>query len=100
MGISERTKKRIWAKSGGKCAFPGCGEDLIGEKGTILGEVCHIVARKEDGPRGRKSVPVIVISLIIEGEGHHNGHRYIKNGVYKKRVYVSEYPVPFVFFRS
>lgn len=75
MGISERTKKRIWAKSGGKCAFPGCGEDLIGEKGTILGEVCHIVARKEDGPRGKDLIAKEQIdkdeNLILLCAKHH-----------------------------
>lgn len=39
MSISERTLKLLWAKSGGKCAFPGCELDLISEDGSVIGEI-------------------------------------------------------------
>jgi len=46
----------LWAKSGGHCAFPGCGESLILDLGdgvrSIVGVVCHIVAQSPQGPRG------------------------------------------------
>lgn len=53
MSYTEKTRKLLWGKSGGKCAFPGCNKDLIGNEGNIQGEICHIVARKKDGPRGK-----------------------------------------------
>ena len=53
MNYNEKTLKILWGKSGGKCAFPGCNSDLIGDRDNIQGQICHIVARKEDGPRGR-----------------------------------------------
>ncbi len=53
MSYTEKTKKLLWGKSGGKCAFPMCERDLIGKEGNIQGEICHIVARSEGGPRWR-----------------------------------------------
>ncbi len=53
MSYTEKTKKMLWGKSGGKCAFSGCERDLIGQDGNIQGEICHIVARNEGGPRRR-----------------------------------------------
>lgn len=53
MAYNEKTKKLLWGKSGGKCAFPKCNKDLIGDEDNIQGEICHIVARKKEGPRGR-----------------------------------------------
>ncbi len=50
---TEKTKKILWAKSGGKCAFPACERDLIGEDDNIQGEICHIVARNKGGARWR-----------------------------------------------
>ena len=54
MSIDSRTKKVLWGKSGGKCAF--CRADLIieGAKRTdtsVVGEVCHIHSSKPNGPR-------------------------------------------------
>ena len=53
MSYTEKTKKILWGKSGGKCAFPECERDLIGKEDNIQGEICHIVARNEGGPRWR-----------------------------------------------
>lgn len=53
MSYTEKTKKVLWGKSGGKCAFPGCERDLIGKEDNIQGEICHIVAKSERGPRWR-----------------------------------------------
>lgn len=55
MTYTEKTKKILWGKSGGKCAFPKCERDLIGEADNIQGEICHIVAKNEGGPRWRKN---------------------------------------------
>lgn len=50
MPIAERTIKSLFAKSHNQCANPDCGAALvIGE--TILGEICHIRARRKGGAR-------------------------------------------------
>lgn len=51
MSYTEKTKKILWGKSGGKCAFPECERDLIGKEDNIQGEICHIVARNEGGAK-------------------------------------------------
>ena len=52
MAISSTTVKRLFAESGNVCAFPGCSVAMIdGDTGTVVGEVCHIRARRPGGPR-------------------------------------------------
>lgn len=42
--------KRLFAKSGNRCTFPGCPQEIVqGE--TIIGQVCHIKAQSPSGPR-------------------------------------------------
>ena len=50
MSYSDKTLKRLFARSQNQCAMPKCtGPIIIGE--TIVGEVCHIRARRKNGPR-------------------------------------------------
>jgi len=54
MAISEKTRKRIWAKSGNRCAISKI--ELISDPTkecdeSIIGEECHICARTPGGPR-------------------------------------------------
>ena len=44
--------KILFARSGGLCAFPECTEEIIC-RGTndVLGQIAHIVARSDGGPR-------------------------------------------------
>jgi hypothetical protein len=55
--VPEKEMKLLCLKSGGVCAFRGCGRCLI-EPGTalddavIIGEMAHIVADSRQGPRG------------------------------------------------
>lgn len=50
MPIAERTIKGLFAKSQNVCAMPECGATLvIGD--TVLGEICHIRARRKGGAR-------------------------------------------------
>lgn len=51
MPLSSPTIKALFAKSMNKCAFPGCQANIAEDNGTIIGEVCHIEAYKEGGPR-------------------------------------------------
>ncbi|MFG1350457.1 HNH endonuclease signature motif containing protein [Xanthobacter autotrophicus] len=48
---TEKTIKRLFALSGNCCAFPGCSLPIVESAGTITGEICHIRARNEGGPR-------------------------------------------------
>jgi hypothetical protein len=50
MPLSDTTIKRLFAKSGNRCAFPDC-QVHISEEKTIIGQVCHIEADKPGGPR-------------------------------------------------
>lgn len=55
MPVSEKIKRVIWSKAAGKCSI--CKEDLLLNGDTedlthLVGEVAHIVAEKNDGPRG------------------------------------------------
>ncbi|WP_162563769.1 HNH endonuclease, partial [Mycolicibacterium mucogenicum] len=54
MGISVADRKRLWGRSGSRCAM--CFEPVIPESelggAVLIGEEAHIVARELDGPRG------------------------------------------------
>lgn len=50
MPITPTTLKRLFAKSGNKCAMPGCSAILVNGV-HVIGEICHIRARRKTGPR-------------------------------------------------
>jgi len=58
-GISVKTRKRLWLRSGGRCAFNECDQELIEVIGagsdTVLGIECHIVAQKDAPTRVARS---------------------------------------------
>jgi hypothetical protein len=53
VGISVADRKRLWGRSGSRCAM--CFQTVILEAemggAVLLGEEAHIVARESDGPR-------------------------------------------------
>ncbi|TLS76002.1 hypothetical protein FE236_07650 [Mariprofundus erugo] len=55
--------KILWARAAGRCSMPDCRRELTPESdtvaagGIVVGENCHIVAEKVNGPRGRYPVP-------------------------------------------
>lgn len=56
MGITAKTRKELWAKSGNRCAI--CQKELVNqiseEDGNfIVGDECHIISSSESGPRFR-----------------------------------------------
>ncbi len=55
MAIKSRTRKVLWAKSGNRCALCRLElvQDIEGSDNLILGEECHIISGKENGPRGK-----------------------------------------------
>jgi hypothetical protein len=61
MPLSERVKRIVWTKSGGRCAL--CREVLCvagasADVSHLLGDVAHIVAEQDDGPRGRSALTI------------------------------------------
>ena len=58
MSISLKTHKMLWGRSGNMCAFPNCKKELVMDESetddaSVIGEEAHIIARKENGPRGK-----------------------------------------------
>lgn len=56
MSISDNDTKLLWGKAAGICSNPSCKEDLTAilmQSGSYnVGEMAHIIARSEKGPRG------------------------------------------------
>lgn len=57
MPISTKTAKMLWGRAAGLCSMPECRTTLFvsGEEtddAGLIGEMCHMVAESEDGPRG------------------------------------------------
>lgn len=81
--ISVRTRKRLWMRSRGRCAFPRCTGSLLepiqgADEDTIVGIECHIVAR-EDDPTVARSVSSLTptelrefAELITDRRGYSN----------------------------
>jgi hypothetical protein len=58
MGLTLKTRVMLWGRAAGRCSFPGCQLNLVldateADDPSLVGEFCHIVAEKENGPRGR-----------------------------------------------
>jgi hypothetical protein len=55
MSISDRTRKALWARSGNRCSI--CKIELFADSKKAdkfnIGEECHIISSKTDGPRHR-----------------------------------------------
>jgi len=52
LAYREVTLKKLFALSGNSCAFPDCPAPLVDdETDIVIGDICHIKARKPDGPR-------------------------------------------------
>jgi hypothetical protein len=51
MEPTSRTVKRLFALSQNRCAFPKCQVPIVEESGTVTGQICHIKARRQGGPR-------------------------------------------------
>lgn len=59
MGISIKTRKNLWGKSGNRCAY--CKTELVLEKDQFnrilnIGEECHIISQQVNGPRFKEIV--------------------------------------------
>jgi hypothetical protein len=47
---TDATIKRLFARSGNRCAFPRCTIEIVQDQ-TLIGEICHIKASRPGGPR-------------------------------------------------
>ena len=79
--ITQKTKNILFGKSGNKCAHPKCTVSLIqnateGSEAHILGQICHIHAVSEDGPRGKPGLTPQELNspenLILLCPNHHS----------------------------
>lgn len=56
MSISSRDQRALFSRSGNRCAFEACRRLLVATDAAgdviVLGEIAHIVAEHDDGPRG------------------------------------------------
>ena len=50
------TLRKLYILSGNMCAMPNCTKVLIDEDGTWIGEVAHIHAASDGGPRADTSL--------------------------------------------
>lgn len=77
MSISLKDRKLLWAKSGNRCAIckkefnQGPNNDTDNE--AIIGEECHIIAQKNDGPRGEYELEDrdTIDNIILLCRNHH-----------------------------
>jgi hypothetical protein len=75
MSISDRTRKSLWAKSGNRCSI--CKVELLSNKNDSkelnLGEECHIISSKINGPRYKPNIVDYDIfdNLILLCRNHH-----------------------------
>ena len=54
MGITDKTRKLIWGKSGNRCAMCRhvlCIDATLEDDESIIGDECHIISKKVNGPR-------------------------------------------------
>lgn len=62
MAIDPRTRQILWGKAGAICAFPRCPRVLVrdatpDDREVLVGEMAHIVAQRQGGPRRESVVP-------------------------------------------
>ena len=72
---TKKTIKKLFALSGNICAFPGCSSPIIESAGTVIGEICHIQAKNNGGPRYNASLSTKECNafekLILLCRNHH-----------------------------
>lgn len=79
--VSQTTALELWVKAGGRCSFPGCNDYLLTDnltnwRDTKHGQIAHIIAASEDGPRGHDPLPMEersgIDNLILVCRVHHS----------------------------
>ena len=75
MGILDKTRKILWAKSGNRCSI--CKVELFsnenGKERLSIGEECHIISSQKNGPRNNAGVTNYdhYDNLILLCRNHH-----------------------------
>jgi len=78
--ISIKTHKMLWGRSGNRCAMPNCKIELVmdileTDDESLIGEECHIVAQKNNGPRGDEKFDINKLdkyeNLLLLCRNHH-----------------------------
>ena len=78
MAISDKTRKILWGRSGNRCAI--CRREIVldatlSDDASVVGDECHIVSPKEQGPRFDASSPEDQVddpaNLILLCRVHH-----------------------------
>lgn len=75
MAITDKTRKRLWAKSGNRCSI--CKRELFANKDNEtdfnIGEECHIISNKKNGPRHKPNIEDYDLydNLILLCRNHH-----------------------------
>jgi hypothetical protein len=81
MPFTESVKVMLYAKSGNRCAYPGCPISLVftlKPQGAVVnhGKAAHIVAESRKGPRGRSKMSLAERNSYANGivfcTNHHN----------------------------
>jgi len=79
--VPANEEKVLITRSGGMCAFPGCGRVLVIESSeahdsVFTGRICHIVAQSRQGPRGTAAINSEdrdrAAKLILLCQDHHD----------------------------
>lgn len=72
MAVTNRIKNELWGNAGGICSFPDCNKRLS-ENGNNIGQICHIIARSQSGPRGDFEIDNVdsYDNLILLCQEHH-----------------------------
>jgi hypothetical protein len=50
-GVALKTVKHLFAACANRCSHPGCAQEMVTERGVVVGEICHITASSPKGPR-------------------------------------------------
>ena len=70
----------LWGRGAATCSFPDCKKNLFIDRTetddeTLIGEMCHIIAEADNGPRGDSSFPMdkrnVYENLILMCRNHH-----------------------------
>jgi hypothetical protein len=77
---SAQTLKVLFGLSGNRCAVPDCSNPIIASGSAfsddaVVGQICHIFAVSDDGPRGKKGLTKAernsAANLVLCGATHH-----------------------------
>ncbi|MBC8507205.1 MAG: SAVED domain-containing protein [Chloroflexi bacterium] len=77
--IPDKVKFQLWGQSAGRCQYDGCNKilwrDLVTKARYSTAYIAHIIADKEDGPRGdkvlSKRLKNDISNLILLCDAHH-----------------------------